>query len=137
MKKILVAVDGSDAAVHAARFALDLARGIGAEVTLAHVAPPIIMPAELAISPVVDLRAAALAEGAAVLKRVQAALDVAVPTRNLFGLPAEMLADTAVDEGFDLVVVGNTGRGAVARVLLGSVADRLVHICKRPVLVVR
>jgi len=34
------------------------------------------------------------------------------------------------------VVVGSRGRGAVTRVLLGSVADRLVHICKIPVLVV-
>ena len=39
--------------------------------------------------------------------------------------------------GFDLVVVGSKGRGAVSRVLIGSVTDRLVHICKRPILVVR
>jgi nucleotide-binding universal stress UspA family protein len=61
----------------------------------------------------------------------------ATASRNLLGAPAETIADLAMDEGFDLVVVGNKGRGAVSRVLLGSVADRLTHICKRPVLVVR
>jgi len=35
----------------------------------------------------------------------------------------------------DLVVVGSRGRAAVARVLLGSVTDRLVHISTKPVLV--
>jgi len=36
----------------------------------------------------------------------------------------------------DLVVVGHRGRGALARLLLGSVADRLVQICPKPVLIV-
>jgi nucleotide-binding universal stress UspA family protein len=35
------------------------------------------------------------------------------------------------------VVVGSTGKGAVQRLLVGSTTDRLVHICRRPVLVVR
>jgi nucleotide-binding universal stress UspA family protein len=36
-----------------------------------------------------------------------------------------------------MVVVGHRGRNAVARALLGSVADRLVQISPKPVLVVR
>ena len=37
----------------------------------------------------------------------------------------------------DLLVVGSKGRGAVARMLVGSTTDRLVHISHKPVLVVR
>ena len=51
-----------------------------------------------------------------------------------FGVGRAQLAE---DEGFDLVVVGCRGRNAVARMFLGAVADRLVHVCKKPVLVVR
>ncbi len=42
----------------------------------------------------------------------------------------------AMSSNVDLVVVGSRGRGAAARVLLGSTSDRLVHICEKPVLIV-
>jgi len=53
------------------------------------------------------------------------------------GAPAETLAALAAAGDVDLVVVGHRGRNAVARALMGSVADRLVQICSKPVLVVR
>ena len=54
-----------------------------------------------------------------------------------WGPPAETLADTAEKENFDLVAVGHRGRGAVERLLLGSVADRLAQISHKPVLICR
>jgi nucleotide-binding universal stress UspA family protein len=138
MKKILAAVDGSLASIHAAKKALELGASMKAEVTLIHVTPPSVLPGDAPLAPMVDLREAELARGAGILKDVAGALENAkVKTLNLLGAPAEVIADTAMDDGYDLVVVGNKGRGAVSRVLLGSVADRLVHICKRPVMVVR
>ena len=138
MKKILVAVDGSVASIHAAKQALALAGPLNAAVTLMHVTPPTLLPGDVPIAPVAELREAELARGEGILKEVVMKLEGAsVQTRNLLGPPAEVVSDAASDEGFDLVVVGNTGRNAVSRVLLGSVADRLVHICKKPVLVVR
>ncbi len=138
MKKILVAVDGSLASIHAAKKALELAKALQAEVTLVHVEPRSVLPGDMPFAPVDELREAELARGAEILQRTASALDVGqLSTLNLLGPPAEVIADTAFDDGFDLVVVGNKGRGAVSRVLVGSVADRIVHICKRPVLVVR
>lgn len=140
MKKILVAVDGSDSSIDAAKKALELASAMHAEVTLIHVMPPTLLPGDwpLALAPVPDLREAELAQGAAILKAVAARLETkSFKTLNLVGPPANVIADIASEQNFDLVVVGDKGKGAVSRVLLGSVADRLVHISQVSVLVVR
>jgi len=137
MKKILVAIDGSSAAIHAARTALELARTSGGEVTLAHVVPPVFVPPEVPFG-ATPFNEAAVKAGERVLEEASKELGAPNLKRvNLTGSPAERLADLADQEGYDLVVVGSKGRGAVSRVLVGSVTDRLVHICKKPVLVVR
>ena len=56
---------------------------------------------------------------------------------HLRGAAAEAISDYVRDDRFWGVVIGAKGHGALSRVLLGSVADRLVHICQKPVLVVR
>src|SRR5262249_40186566 len=53
------------------------------------------------------------------------------------GPAAATLAGLARGCDVDLVVVGHRERSALARMLIGSVADRLVEICPKPVLVVR
>lgn len=137
MKRILVAVDGSDASVRAARFSLALAGEQGAAVTLAYVVPPMIVPGDAPWAPVTEIRAEDQRRGLRLLDEILAALDrPAADTLVRIGPPAETLADTAACEGFDLIVVGSSGKGAVKRLLVGSTADRLVHISPRPVLVV-
>ena len=137
MKKILAAVDGSAASMHAVRKALEIADKMGAEVTFAHVVPHVFIPAEVPFD-AGRLAEEALSAGEALL--TQAAAEVGRPAIArvcLRGAPAEAMAELAEDGHFDLVVVGSKGRGAVSRMLVGSITDRLVHICKRPVLVVR
>ncbi len=53
----------------------------------------------------------------------------------LSGRPAEVLRKYAVEEGYDLIVVGRRGHGA-SRVLLGSVAYALARGGEVPVLIV-
>ena len=137
MKKILVAVDGSPPAVQAAHLGLKLARATGAELTLVYSVPPMDV-GEVPFTVVNDVVKAEAQRGKQLLEHAVAQLETTnVKTVLLEGPPAMRIAELAEAEAFDMVVVGSRGRNAVARVFLGSVADRLVHLCKQPVLVVR
>ncbi len=53
------------------------------------------------------------------------------------GNAGELIAKLADAEKFDLVVMGSHGRGALANLVVGSVATRVLASCKVPVLIVR
>jgi nucleotide-binding universal stress UspA family protein len=55
----------------------------------------------------------------------------------LLGDPAAELARFVAEEGCDLLVVGTHGRTGLSRLLLGSVAERVLRHAPVPVLVVR
>lgn len=139
MKKILVGVDGSSESRTAAEQAANLAADSGAAILLAYVVRlPVTLPPETVYLERWDVAereyARELLEDVAGAYRDRGiSVDTVVPS----GGPAETLAKMASEEDVDLVVVGHRGRGAISRVLLGSVADRLVQISPKPVLVSR
>lgn len=53
------------------------------------------------------------------------------------GDPATEIARVAEEQGFDQIVIGTHGRGAVGSLLIGSVAQRVVHLAKVPVVLVK
>ena len=53
------------------------------------------------------------------------------------GDPVRQVTRYAAETGADLVVLGTHGRGAVAHMLMGSVAERVVRTAPCPVLTVR
>ena len=53
------------------------------------------------------------------------------------GVPDQEIVGLARDERADLIVIGTHGRGGMDRLLLGSVADRVVRLAPCPVLTVR
>ncbi len=138
MKRILAAVDGSKASMAAARLGLEIAEATGAKLTLVYSVPPLTLPGEVPFAVVNDVLKAEVARGNQIVAEVMRELaNGKVKTLVLEGPAAERIAELAQAEGADLVVVGSRGHNAVARLFLGSTADRLVHICKRPVLVAR
>ena len=139
MKRILVGVDGSLESRAAADFAADLARQTKAQITLAYVLPvPVPLAPDGYLESIAAWEMAEREYGSSLLRELAARLNgIGVETIAPSGQPAETLADLAKTGDVDLVVVGHRGRGSVTRLLLGSVADRLVQICPKPVLVVR
>ena len=141
MKHVLVGVDGSVPAQHALGFATKIAAQFKAKLSIAYVMAPSLVASNFTGFSVNELQREERTWAEGMLKDSKAgALQQGVPeveTAVIEGKPAEAIADAALTGGVDLVVVGSHGRGAVARVLIGSVSDRLVHICPRPVLIVR
>ena len=66
-----------------------------------------------------------------------AARDVPVETAVIDGSPSSEIVRYAEREGCDLVVMGTHGRGGIDRLLLGSVAERVVRSSDVPVLTIR
>lgn len=140
MKRILVGVDGSEPATKAAQMATEIAMRFGAKLTLAYVVPRLVLPPDAYGMTTADIEAEHRAYAEKLLAHAESQLaesGVQADTLVLSGAPAECLAEAAQASDVDLVVAGSRGRGAVARMLLGSVTDRLVHISPKPVLVVR
>ncbi len=136
--KILVGYDGSEGARHALRWAARLAKGQGPNsVTVVSVAPTLELtqPIRDAVDPTSDTakHRADLAEAKELLAREGVEADAVLKVGN----PTEEILDFADADSYDVIVVGNRGRGGARRFLMGSVSDRVVRHSSKPVMVVR
>ena len=140
MQSIIVAVDGSPHSLKGVREAGRIAKALGAKLEFAYVLPPILLSEAAYADTIKKIDAGNRAEAEEIFKKARAAAaEFGVQTDGVMlnGAAAEAIADLASADRVWGVVVGAKGHGAVSRVLLGSVTDRLVHICNKPVLVVR
>jgi nucleotide-binding universal stress UspA family protein len=140
MNQIVVGVDGSEAATDALKMAAKLAGPMDARLTLVHVKRPILLSPDPYEHLIDEMRLQAERESNAILEhavRNAEAAGASVEVLSPEGPVAESLALIAEERKALMLVVGSRGRNAVARVMLGSVADRAVHISKVPVLVAR
>ncbi len=134
-KKIIVGMDFSEIAERAAKTAAELAHSLGAEVVLVHVIAPgsdYTDPARF----IAEVRPGIEDQLQDRVKKLVALTGAKADWGVVDGRPAEEIAAFAQKWGGDLIVTGTAGKGGVARMLLGSVADRLLRIATVPVLVV-
>lgn len=139
---IVVATDGSEAAEAAAHHAIELARLFDARVTLLRV---VFFPAGMS-SPYIP-HAARLDQETTERREHEArkALDemaerlgdkVRLDTRVVVGYhPARAILDAIPEIGCDLIALGTHRQARLARIVLGSVADKVVRASPVPVLV--
>lgn len=140
-RRILVPVDESRPSQNSLAVAAGLARASGATVLLAHV---IEMP--LGSQDEYNIRATYGAivddyrkSGEEVIKRTAGSetfTGLEVETRLVFGEPARALLEIAGGENIDVIVMGSHGRGALGRMVLGSVSQRVIHDATVPVIIV-
>lgn len=133
---VVVATDGSDSVQRAIDVALDVADRFDADVH----ALTVVDASEVDASPEQlrdELRAALESQAEQALETVEAWADGPVTTAVREGRPAPEICTYARDVDADLIVVGTRGRHGENRLLLGSVAERLVRTAPVPVLTVR
>ncbi|MBX3652581.1 MAG: universal stress protein [Ramlibacter sp.] len=144
-KHILLATDGSAASAHAASVAVDMARTHGARLTALYVVDPYPYLGVGEANPVgfqaytaaaMEHASQAHAAVAALCEKADPPVKLEVRVAQDVGAAAG-IAQTAAQQHADLVVVGSHGRTGLARLMLGSVAARVVAESPVPVLIAR
>lgn len=155
LRRVLVATDFSDAATAALHAAARLSARENGKVEVLHVGPsPLVVPPEVAIgAPAADplLGSTATAgtpmtwleisqrvaqEEMDQLQRQAAGEGIDISQCHVdFGNPAAKILDMLERESFDLVAMGTHGRRGLAHLMLGSVAESVIHHAQIPVLV--
>lgn len=142
IKKILVPVDKSEGSGKAAAFAAEVAAAVGASLTLFHVfdreaVSTALLGVEALSDEEIERSRERFADQAFGAAREAIGPDVEIDTQFRFGKPSIEIVDFASDEGYDLIVMGSRGQGAIKRILVGSVSTQVVHHATCSVTIVR
>ena len=137
IKTILHPTDFSDLAGHAFQMACALARDYGARLIVCHVyQPPPVVYGEFGVAPPPPEEAPeSLRERLANIHPADEGVDV--QHYLLEGDPAEEIFELARDSMCDLIVMGTHGRTGLGRLLMGSVAERVMRRAPCPVLTIK
>lgn len=138
-KKILIATDGSKRTQSAVETGLQIASDHKSKVYAIYVVDTVTftsIPMDVTWENMYQLLKD---EGEEAVGRVKSAAGpgLDVETRVLEGNPALEITKFAKDNDLDLIVVGTLGKSGIDRLLLGSVAEKVVRIAPCPVLVIK
>ena len=148
MSKVLIATDGSDFSLRAARQGVELIGTNHDFVVVTVVHPPLpVGDAAVAIdavpTPLPDPETEAALEeeqrqeANTALDRLVRELGIEAEEWVEHGDAAAVICRLAADAKFDLIVIGSHGSGFLKRVVMGSVSHHVLHHAPCPVLVVR
>ena len=138
-EKVLLAVDGSEHALHAARTAAELACTVKAKefylLVVYDFIPPYLGEPNLQFA--IDSR---MDEAKSIMQRAMETIgDIPckIHTELIEGSAAQVIINVAETRKCDVIVIGSRGLGTLAGLLLGSTSQKVVAHAPCPVLVVR
>jgi len=148
ISKILIATDGSEAALKASRYAVDLAKQLSASIIVLSVIDnrsfsslytvPTEATAMNITEPMEDFLRETAKKDVAKVKKLCEKKGVSCREVISTGHPAEEIIKEAERSRSNLIILGSHGKSALAAVFLGSVAYGVIHKDTRvPVLIVR
>lgn len=138
LKKLMVAVDGSEHSMRAAEYAADLATLGGAHVILVYcrrrLSPILGEPYfQQALETLMEQSTQLMEPFVKMLQKK----GVSFTDTVLEGAPGSMIPEAARIEGCDMIVMGSRGLSNLEGLFLGSVTHRVLQSASCPVLVVR
>ncbi|WP_420474925.1 universal stress protein [Noviherbaspirillum sp. ST9] len=140
MRKILVPVDASESALHAARYAAKLAGDNPAiQLHVLNVQEPLEVRSHAYISQP-EAKTIQAADSQAVMQPVMELLDdagIAYRADWRAGDIAPTIAAYAEEIGCESIIMGTRGLGPVGNLVMGSVANKVVHLVNVPVTLVK
>ena len=143
-KRIVVGTDGSDTAANAVRQATDLAKRVGAQLSIVSAYAPVSSrrvagekldaPADVQyeIGPREDVNLVLDAAAAEARKE-----GIEVQTHPVEADPADAILNVAEETSADLIVVGNKGMTGARRFILGSVPNNISHHAPCSVIIIQ
>lgn len=140
MRKVLLPVDGSDSAFHAALYLVEFARQHGpVEVHVVNVQPK---PVEwqtrgMEKDAINDQLTVDAHHAMKPILHVLNEKEISCQTHVKLGDTAETLAALAKELGCDHIVMGTRGLGAISGIVLGSVTRKVLHLATVPVLCIK
>jgi nucleotide-binding universal stress UspA family protein len=142
-KNILVATDGSKHSAAAASEAIGLAKRNGSKLTVISVVPSELMtPTDIEFSMpqrelIAEKEMHEAEKNAKAVKDAAQKEGVAVQAFVMSGKPSDAIIQTAKEKNSDLIVLGSHGKTGIERLLMGSVAERVIVLTACAVLVVK
>jgi nucleotide-binding universal stress UspA family protein len=141
---ILIPTDGSELASKAVQHGIDLAKRIGAKVTVLTVLPPFrtfTTDTQMIEDTPAQYKARMHEHAGKTLGTAAAAAQAAGVACETVQVehehPYQAIIDTAVSKGCDLIVMASHGRHGISAIILGSETVKVLTHCKLPVLVHR
>lgn len=144
-KRILVAVDGSHTSELALQEAIKLAGEVRAQLRIVHVVDNVNLNLSAEFPNPSEIWDAMIKGGQAILHKAGATASAAgiaaesglIEIDTLGHRIPEMIAADADAWPADLIVIGTHGRRGLSHLLLGSVAEGVVRVATKPVLLIR
>jgi nucleotide-binding universal stress UspA family protein len=140
IEKILVPIDGSEPSMRAAEFALKLAKHFGSEIVAIYVIDRVILEEISKIYERHEIEKEIERKAERCLKYiVKSAEREGLKASSILveGQPHDQIVRHAKLLAADIIVMRSTGRRGINRILLGSVAERVIEYAPCPILVIR
>ncbi|MDD3379146.1 MAG: universal stress protein [Candidatus Methanomethylophilaceae archaeon] len=137
-QNILIPTDGSESIKFAVEKGLNLAKISGGKVTALYVLDQSVysnMPMDTAVVNIYETLEKEGEEATDYVDKEGAKMGITVEKKVLEGAPSKTILN--ISEKYDIIVMGTLGKKGMTKVLMGSVAEKIIENATCPVMIVR